>query len=344
MTSFDVSYVYKYRMFSRKPGPGPRPTTTCRNGSPPRARLSDAKYSGTANNSDALRLIPQVNIGLALKLMAETYPEASSTDESLVSAGAILGMMVGQVLFGAAGDCMGRQLALCCTLFVCFLGAVGSALLTFEHGFGGADIFKQLLYWRILLGVGAGGVYPLAATLARASNVDWFVRFSGAVGASVGGSGEEGGSYPDTGSTAVALMFSTQGMGYLAAHVTGVCLLCVLPESSPLAWRLLLGLGAVLPLALIVMLLLAFARAQRYGLVRSTQDVDPEGAVGAVAAGSFRGSRGSSGGNGDRPNAVRVWLSMRDKHELVPKLLGTAGSWFLFDVTFYGNQLVRTFA
>lgn len=42
--------------------------------------------------------------------------------------------------------------------FYTYIGAAGSALLTFEGSVGGADIFRQLLYWRILLGVGAGGV------------------------------------------------------------------------------------------------------------------------------------------------------------------------------------------
>lgn len=37
-------------------------------------------------------------------------------------------------------------------------GAAGSALLTFEGDVPGGDIFRQLLCWRILLGIGAGGV------------------------------------------------------------------------------------------------------------------------------------------------------------------------------------------
>lgn len=65
---------------------------------------------------------PQVNVGLALKIMAKIYPSESATDESLVSSAAIFGMMAGQVIFGALGDWLGRQLALCCTLLVCGAG------------------------------------------------------------------------------------------------------------------------------------------------------------------------------------------------------------------------------
>ncbi|CAM9146048.1 unnamed protein product, partial [Laminaria digitata] len=38
-------------------------------------------------------------------------------------------------------------------------------------------------------------------------------------------------------------------------------------------------------------------------------------------------------------NPLRMWLALRNKRRLLSKLVGTAGSWFLFDVTFYGNQL-----
>lgn len=61
-------------------------------------------------------------MGLALKIMETQYPSESTADESLVSSAAIMGMMAGQLVFGALGDFLGRQLALCCTLLVCFAG------------------------------------------------------------------------------------------------------------------------------------------------------------------------------------------------------------------------------
>ncbi|CAM9151456.1 unnamed protein product [Ectocarpus sp. 8 AP-2014] len=263
-----------------------------------------------------------VNVGLALKIMAKIYPSESATDESLVSSAAILGMMAGQVIFGALGDCLGRQLALSCTLLVCGAGAAGSALLTFDHGLIGGDIFRQLLYWRVLLGIGAGGVYPLAATLARASRISgWCSRLNG------GSGGDE-----DTGSTSVALMFSMQGVGYLAAHLTGFVLLTAFPEPSSLAWRSLLGLGAVLPLGLAVALALALARARRYRLVQSSLGGEEEDE-------DAMGVRRGGGASDEVSSPVRFWLAVRDKRRLLMKLVGTAGSWFLFDVTFYGNQL-----
>lgn len=178
------------------------------------------------------------------------------------------------------------------------------------------------------------------------SNRGWCSRLKGARG---GGGGDAGNDGEDTGSTCVALMFSMQGVGYLAAHVTGLALLSALPQDSSWAWRLLLGLGAVLPLALVVSLSLAFARARRYRLVQSAVaglgEDDMEGAMGTNGGGrGGRGRRGreegEGGGSGASSGPARFWLSVRDKRRLLWKLVGTAGSWFLFDVTFYGNQLV----
>lgn len=143
-------------------------------------------------------------------------------------------------------------------------------------------------------------------------------------------------------------MFSMQGVGYLAAHATGFFLLSTLPDTSPLTWRLLLGLGAVLPLILVVVLALSFARARRYRLVRSAlaglgeEGVeDAMGGGGGERRGSYVSSEGGDGGASNGGSPARFWLSVRDKRRLLMKLVGTAGSWFLFDVTFYGNQLVR---
>ena len=38
---------------------------------------------------------------------------------------------------------------------------------------------------------------------------------------------------------------------------------------------------------------------------------------------------------------ISIWEAIRYERQLVPKLLGTAGSWFLFDILFYGNVLFQ---
>lgn len=76
-------------------------------------------------------------MGLALKIMETQYPSESTADESLVSSAAIMGMMAGQLVFGALGDFLGRQLALCCTLLICFAGKLWYLWYETPPGFGG---------------------------------------------------------------------------------------------------------------------------------------------------------------------------------------------------------------
>lgn len=63
-------------------------------------RSEDIIYQSTYSNSIFISLFfQQVNIGLALKLIGDARDRpATPTEESLVSTGAILGMIAGQVM------------------------------------------------------------------------------------------------------------------------------------------------------------------------------------------------------------------------------------------------------
>ena len=65
---------------------------------------------------------------------------------------------------------MGRQFAMKLTMFMTFVGALGSAT-SFNR-----DLFIQLYWWRFLLGIGAGGVYPLSATVVSEGNEEVILR------------------------------------------------------------------------------------------------------------------------------------------------------------------------
>jgi len=61
------------------------------------------------------------------------------------------------------GDLIGRKQGMMLVMFLQVIGSVGSA---FSYdGFGGWSVFEQLAIWRFLVGIGCGGVYPLAALL-----------------------------------------------------------------------------------------------------------------------------------------------------------------------------------
>ena len=107
--------------------------------------------------------------------------------------------------------------------------------------------------------------------------------------------------------TRVAAVFSMQGMGMLLAPLVGMALLAMLPGNLDLVWRLMLGFGAV---PAMVMLYWRCTMKETQHFVRAQQ----------------RSSRGQCG-------AVRRYWK---------QLLGTAGCWFLFDITFYANGLFST--
>jgi MFS transporter, PHS family, inorganic phosphate transporter len=204
-------------------------------------------------------------------------------------------MMVGQLLFGNLGDSLGRKHALTVTLLVCASGAIGSAAFVFSTA-RGPSISAQLAFWRFLLGIGAGGVYPLSAVIAKESVL---LRRK---------------STPDdyTESTAVAIVFSMQGFGYLASPLL-MTLLVALPISTAAVWRLQLGLGA-LPV------LIAAASALRSKHAKSVT-VQADNNINSV-----------SNGNNVISERKSFCTLLRDHKKL---LIGTAGVWFLFDIEYY---------
>jgi AAHS family 4-hydroxybenzoate transporter-like MFS transporter len=75
--------------------------------------------------------------------------------QPFVQAG-LLGMAIGSVVLGRIGDSIGRKKAYVCCLALMF---VGSALCFF------ANTISELFAWRVVMGLGLGGITPLATTL-----------------------------------------------------------------------------------------------------------------------------------------------------------------------------------
>lgn len=105
-------------------------------------------------------------------------------------------MVVGQLVGGALGDSpwLGRLGALLLVMALQIAASIGSSLLFLLGGHNG-DVYLWLAGWRFLLGIGAGGVYPLAAVLS----------------AEQGGGGDRGQEDQSKNVDRVVLTFSTQG-------------------------------------------------------------------------------------------------------------------------------------
>ncbi|KAJ1259181.1 hypothetical protein BS78_10G134400 [Paspalum vaginatum] len=143
---------------------------------------------------------------------------------------ALLGAVVGNLLFGALGDSAGRRRVYGASLLLMLCASVGSGFSVCRTR---GCVLVSLCLFRFLLGVAIGGDYPLSATImSEFANR----RTRGAF---------------------IAAVFSMQGFGILASsgvtmavaaafdHYTGHRAPLDTPEAADLAWRIILMIGAV---------------------------------------------------------------------------------------------------
>jgi len=219
-------------------------------------------------------------------IFKEIYPDMSQTDSQLLVNSALVGSIIGQLIFGNLGDSMGRKKMFLVTLSLLVVFAILSAS---AQSFGSTHIlFIWLSISRFFLGIGVGGEYPLSATVTAERSTQ------------------------ETRGRNMAIVFSAQGVGNLTASVT-LLILVFSNLSLEWVWRLALLFPAL------ICILSAYPR---WILSESTRFLN---------AGLKKEEKTKF------CQKVSKVLSLIWRHKL--NLLGTAGSWFLFDVTFYGNSL-----
>jgi MFS transporter, PHS family, inorganic phosphate transporter len=313
-------------------------------------KASDMRLAMLSNFSTAYNV---VSISLALSIMENVYDsigQSKSENKSLCSSALIAGMIIGQLIGGVIGDILGRHVAMAVVMTLQVVGAIMSAF-SFEMRLvtdndGDTDdrygttipIYVVLALWRFILGVGCGGVYPLAATITAESvpspssdNIRYDNDCDGDAKAS---------SSKTDASKSVALSFSMQGIGYLVGPLVGWGLVSLLDEQSDLSWRLLLGFGAVPGLFLMTL------RLQRQMSIHSSlEDVITSKKVVSTSTAVSKHANEQEAADLVLANTRQVPVSVFDaimlEEDLVRKLLGTAGCWFAFDVLFYGNVLFQ---
>ncbi len=161
----------------------------------------------------------------------------------------------------------------------------------------------MLIVSRFILGIGVGGDYPVSFTImSEFSNV----RNMGKM---------------------VLSVFAMQGFGLLLGSLIGLVAIHFLPLSY--AWRFMLGFGAI-PAASVIYLRRRIKESPRYSL----ESGDARKAALAVEAATGRKVTVSS----DVVETRRM-TSSQILRRYWYVLLGTAGSWFLFDMAFYGTSI-----
>jgi MFS family permease len=104
-------------------------------------------------------------INLAKPLLEKEHGTMTDLEKGCLTSAALFGAVVGQLVFGALADVLGRRVMFIATALIVLFASIASALVVSGNPawLGGASIYAQLTVWRLLLGFGVGGEYPLAA-------------------------------------------------------------------------------------------------------------------------------------------------------------------------------------
>ncbi|MHB8246336.1 MAG: MFS transporter [Acidimicrobiales bacterium] len=236
---------------------------------------------------------------------------------SVLNAISLLASVAGALIFGKLMDRLGRKRMYGVEVTILVVGALLSAF---------AWNFDSLLIFRVLVGFGVGGDYATSAVItSEYANKRSRGRMVGTV-------------------------FAMQGFGLLAGPaIASIFIGTGVPNG--LAWRLMLGLGAI-PAASVIYLRRKIRETPRFTLavkgdVATTAET-VRWALGDAAAISTNGhdaaistKAASTNGHGAAAPAVsspRIRARLTSKPFLL-RLVGTAGSWFLMDIAFYGNSV-----
>jgi PHS family inorganic phosphate transporter-like MFS transporter len=223
----------------------------------------------------------------------------TSSQVGLINSITLISAFVGAFVFGRLADVLGRKRTYGLEAALMAIGALASAF---------APDLAWLLVFRFVLGIGVGGDYPMSAVLMS-----------------------EYSNRKDRGRL-VGMVFAMQALGTVTGYIAALALLET-PLSHDYVWRIILALGAV-PAAAVIYFRRRMPESPRY-----TAQV--EGDEAKAARDITRYSEGAivaSGSGNSRKNRLSLWQFLSNKKYLL-YLLGTAGTWFVFDYAYYGNSV-----
>ena len=253
-------------------------------------------------------------IGTVTVLLTPIY-HLSTNQISLLNSISLLASVAGALTFGKLMDKWGRKRMYGVEVAILVVGAILCAF---------AWNFTSLFIFRLIVGYGVGGDYATSAVItSEYANRKSRGRLVGSV-------------------------FAMQGLGLLAGPaIASIFLSAGVPDT--IAWRLMLGLGAI-PAASVIYLRRKIRETPRYTLsvqgdvastaktvawVTGRQPAARANGAGRALAVSNRDERGPVAGHGNG-DGIRPRLTSKP---FLLRLIGTAGSWFLLDIAFYGNSV-----
>ncbi|MHB1521162.1 MAG: MFS transporter [Ferrimicrobium sp.] len=219
---------------------------------------------------------------------------------SLLNSISLLASVAGALTFGRLMDKLGRKRMYGVEVAILVIGAILSAF---------AWNFTSLMIFRVIVGYGVGGDYATSAVItSEYSNR----RSRGKL---------------------IGTVFSMQALGLIAGPaIASIFLSSGVP--SDLAWRLMLGLGAV-PAASVIYLRRKIRETPRY-----TLGIQGDLAATATTVEWITGEHTVTAPGITTPTAALPRPTTRlTQRPFLLRLVGTAGGWFLLDIAFYGNSV-----
>ncbi|KAI0185368.1 phosphate permease [Xylaria flabelliformis] len=293
---------------------------------------------GFFTDSYDIFVVSLLNVMLGIVYFQDAKGKLPQSSDNAIKLATSAGTVIGQLGFGYLADHVGRKKMYGVELIIIIFATIGQAL---ASGSPSVNIVGLIIFWRVLLGVGIGGDYPLSSIItSEFATTKWRGAMMGAVFAQQG-IGQLTGAF--------VMLFLTLGFKQALSQSPGIAQCdgwCAVAVDK--MWRALVGFGAV-PAAIALYYRLTIPETPRY-----TFDVgrDVEKAAEDVKA----YMSGKQEGQPDDIARVQTRMAAQEqmqipeaswsdffRHYSIPKngllLFGTAGSWFLLDVAFYGVSL-----
>ncbi|CAF0946364.1 unnamed protein product [Didymodactylos carnosus] len=286
-------------------------------------------------------------INLAVPMLGYVYYSHNNNKIPSNIQGAIKGItnvgnLIGQLLFGILGDSVGRHKIYGLELLIIIIATIASAMS--GAAATGVGTLGFLGFWRLLLGIGIGGDYPMSATVTS----EW---------SSAGRRGQM-----------VALTFSMQGWGQFFGALVDIILLAIFKRAIEAdqinidyVWRILLAMG-VLPAVCTIYYRFMLPESPRFA--KNVLKDDTKMKTGLAFA---KIKNNDTSKKEDQKERIIAVVEVQDQREIekienqqqpieqrqhlrdftryfskwkhFKVLLGTSSSWFLLDIAFYGLAL-----
>jgi MFS family permease len=240
-------------------------------------------------------------IGIVVKILTTQW-HLSSTQTSLLASTTLAASAVGAIVFGRIADMLGRKKIYGYEVLILAIGAIASAF---------SPSITWLIIFRIILGIGIGGDYPVSATIMS--------EYAG----------------KKSRGQMVGLVFSMQAAGLIVGPLLAVLLLSV-GIKDDIVWRLLLGVGAIPGMA-VFYLRRQIQETPRFAMAGGDH-TEAQNAIARATGGTGTAPTGESKAR-TKQRIVDGYKTLFTNPILLKWLIGTAVCWFMLDFAYYGNTI-----